>query len=174
MEDVTQDSILEKSVSAFKKKNVEEKPLKSANIPVVFKEKNNHTNNENFESKEQNEKCPNNFNNFDKIRSVTPKIERAKLNNAPGSTRSITPLDKGEREFAKPSGFAKAQKTNNSNNYQNESKNKEQNKTNITNKFNHLMNNELYEQNKENIFEKKHDYKKCNSISKKETETAEV
>ena len=113
-----QDSIHEKSVSVCKKKNGEDKPLKKHQIPlnqeIITKEENAN------EKQEYIEKYSQKLDNFEKIRSVTPKVERSKLNSLPGSTRSITPLDKGEREFTKPSQLERAKKTpDNQNHYHN-------------------------------------------------------
>jgi len=86
-----------------------------------------------------NEEKPRNMSNFDKIRSITPTIERSKLNSMPGSTRSITPLDKGEREFIKPNNLLEKplKNTDISNNYQNRvfAEINEQNKENFANKL---------------------------------------
>lgn len=169
MEDVTQDSILEKSNAAFKKKNLDDRPLKKNNLSQNIKEENNRYNNESCDTEEKMDKYLKNISNFDKIRSVTPKIERSKITNAPGSTRSITPLEKGEREFSKPNAIEKSQKTPQSqNDFKNkpflENKSKEKNpekfqKDNFyMNKMNFVAKNEYLEQNKENIFEKKNEY----------------
>jgi hypothetical protein len=181
LEDV--DSILEKSVSIFKKKNLDDPPLKkslTSNNQSIYEnsKKEENLRYEKNDVEDKSEKSLKNLNSFEKIRSVTPKIERSKFNNMPGSTRSITPLDKGEREFNKPSYMEKAQKTpENQNNYQNRifaeinantELKKQSSQYDYINAKIHSIRNEINEQNKENIIEKTKQNKKILSAGNKE------
>ena len=181
LEDAGQDSILEKSVSVFKKKNLDDRPLKKSQIqqhPHENSKKEESLRYEKKESDEKSEKSLKTVNSFEKMRSVTPKIERSKLNNMPGSTRSITPLDKGEREFSKPAYIEKSQKTpNNQNNNQknrvfaeinaNTELKKQPTHEYISAKL-YSIRTELNEQNKENFYEKTKPNKKILSTGNKE------
>ena len=174
---------MEKSVSIFKKKNLDDRPLKKSQVqnnPLhENSKKEENLRYEKKESDEKSEKSLKTVNSFEKMRSVTPKIERSKLSNMPGSTRSITPLDKGEREFSKPSYIEKSQKT--PNNQNNNQKNRVFAELNANTELKkqptqydyisaklHSIRTELTEQNKENFYEKTKPNKKIASAGNKE------
>lgn len=109
---------------------------------------------EKLDSEEKQAKLPS---TFDKIRSITPKIERTKVPNMPGSTRSITPL---EREYGRPNEKQEKIPDNQTNSYQNRifseiNPNTEKKKQSAHYEFiNSKLNSIRNDNNKENLLEK--------------------